>query len=611
MLKGKKSLFKRDPAPITTCAAPIVIEKFDLLQAWPIYSQRQSRQSVSQGVTLIVNFHQTAFGPGDVVPVEAILRADTPGMNVQLRAYELTVRETLIYRASPPQAPQHHHPHLLHSQQPPRRVSAAQTRSNIISDQKVPVAVQVFPGSQHKCDLGCQIPLSQTNVSVRTARHIEVNYIVQVKAVLASSAIVAVELPITITNWQRQASQDVVHRIGFSTELVGGNPPPPMPAQPVGPNQLGSGPNVNLFQATNPPLVASPGPNGANLPGPGPGPGPYSNGPRPSTAGSNVIPERISRRPTVDSHERPTVASRPATSSGRVEDIDELGYMPAHAQQPHSMPGRTPASQYGSSQSGSNAGGPGGSVGAPSEPGDQFGAPGPLNQATPRPPSSHRRPNAPQRFTIVNADEPEGSKPISAEEEKRALREKYANEDRRRTESAASRVASGAGAGGSTSPAKARPQNGSAWPSAEEEKQRLYDNARQTAFKTQQGAGYNVDLGQSGSSSAGPAVGGSSANPNGSASSPARTQAWPSAEEEKRRLYESARTAAERTQQAAFEGSVPYARDDTPVNGNESSGFASAAGFMKGGPMAGGFDEEVPYSSPLAVAPVPYAQVGI
>ncbi|CEL55833.1 hypothetical protein RSOLAG1IB_01845 [Rhizoctonia solani AG-1 IB] len=79
-LKGKKSLFKRDPAPIHTYSAPIVIEKFELLQAWPIYAQPQTRQSSAFGVTLIATFARVAFGPGDVVPVEAILRADVPGM---------------------------------------------------------------------------------------------------------------------------------------------------------------------------------------------------------------------------------------------------------------------------------------------------------------------------------------------------------------------------------------------------------------------------------------------------------------------------------------------------------------------------------------------------
>ncbi|CCO28564.1 hypothetical protein BN14_02559 [Rhizoctonia solani AG-1 IB] len=165
-LKGKKSLFKRDPAPIHTYSAPIVIEKFELLQAWPIYAQPQTRQSSAYGVTLIATFARVAFGPGDVVPVEAILRADVPGDGAILRAYELTVRETLIFRSSPPQVPPNHHSHLhLHSQQPPRRTPAAQTRSNLIADQKVPVPVQIFPGTQHKCDLGCHIPLAQTNVS--------------------------------------------------------------------------------------------------------------------------------------------------------------------------------------------------------------------------------------------------------------------------------------------------------------------------------------------------------------------------------------------------------------------------------------------------------------
>ncbi|CAE6436747.1 unnamed protein product [Rhizoctonia solani] len=561
-LKGKKSLFKRDPAPISTFSAPIVIEKFELLQAWPIYAQPQIRQSSAYGVTLVVSFARVAFGPGDVVPVEATLRADVPGDGAILRAYELTVRETLIFRASPPQLPQHNHLHL-HSQQPPKRTPAAQTRSNLIADQKVPVPVQIFPGTQHKCELGCQIPLIQTNVSVRTARHIEVNYIVQVKAVLSTGSMVSVELPITITNWQHQASLDVVRRIGYCAELTG---QPHPPAQPAG-----------LFQATNAmgANIASPiaSPNGHNMA--------HSNGPS-STAGSHSIPERVSRRSTSDNNHgtapgRNTYASPPMGSPGR-DDIDELGYLPAHTQHSQTAPGRRPG---------------GGSSSGPSEGSDTFGQPGPLNSPNPtaRPPNPNRRSNQ-GRFTIVNADEPAGAKPLSAEEEKKLLKEKYAERDRRKSgDGRRPQSAGGSGARPSTANSTNGRQNGGpAWPTAEEEKQRLYDNARMAATKTQHAAGHNVDM-MSSSSSPAPQQGQSQ---------------WLSAEDEKRRLYDNARKAAQRTQSTAFDSG---ALDQGGGSKNGGDGFAGGWAFMapktEGGSGSGG---SVPYGQDKEAAPPAQSQ---
>ncbi|CAE6417009.1 unnamed protein product, partial [Rhizoctonia solani] len=412
--------------------------------------------------------------------------------------------------------------------------------SNLIADQKVPVPVQIFPGTQHKCDLGCHIPLIQTNVSVRTARHIEVNYIVQVKAVLSTGSSVSVELPITITNWQHQASLDVVRRIGYCPELTG---QPPPPAHQVG-----------LFQATNPMghNIATPTslPNGHNIA--------HSNAPS-STAGSNSIPERVSRRSTSDNNHgtvpgRTAYGSPPISSPGR-EDIDELGYVPAPSQHSHTAPSRRPG---------------GGSSSGPSEAGDYFGQPGPLNSPNPTArPNSNRRSNAQGRLTIINADEPEGTKALSAEEEKKLLKEKHAERDRRRSNG---RPASAGGSGarpGTANSTNGRPNGTPAWPTAEEEKQKLYDNARLVANKTQQAAGHTIDTGASSSSSSPP---------------PQRNQnqsQWPTAEEEKRRLYDSARQTAAKTQSSVFEGGVPYLQEDKGgASKNGGDGFAGGWAFM-------------------------------
>ncbi|CEL55832.1 hypothetical protein RSOLAG1IB_01844 [Rhizoctonia solani AG-1 IB] len=355
---------------------------------------------------------------------------------------------------------------------------------------------------------------------------------------------VSVELPITITNWQSQASIDMVRRIGYCPELGGKSPSP----------------QVGLFQATNVMgnNIANPIPvNGQNIV--------HSNGPA-STVGSHSIPERVSRRSTSDNNNgRSTYSSPPVGSPGR-DNIDELGYIPAGSQaQSQTAPSRRPG---------------GGSSSGPSEPEDYFGQTGPLNNANPnaRPPTTNRRSNQ-SRFTIVNADEPEDAKPLSAEEEKRMLKEKYEERDRRKS----SRPASAGGSGARPSTANSthtngggRPNGTSAWPSAEEEKQRLYDNARLVASKTQQSAGHQVDLGPSPGSSSSPQP---SENPSG-----------------------------QRTQSSAFEAGAPYTQEDKGGASNGGANFAGGWAFMAPKPEGSvAYGQEQQTSSP-STQPQPQPQ---
>ncbi|KAF8753278.1 hypothetical protein RHS01_06886 [Rhizoctonia solani] len=492
-LKGKKSLFKRDPAPISTYSAPIVIEKFELLQAWPIYAQPQTRQSSAYGVTLVATFSRVAFGPGDVVPVEAVLRADVPGDGAILRAYELTVRETLIFRSSPPKF---------------RSTNILISTCTANNRPAAPPPHRLAPTSSRTKKYPFRFKSSL------------------VKAVLSTGSMVSVELPITITNWQHQASVDVVRRIGYCPELGGKSPIP--------------GPQAGLFQATNAMgnnIAIPASPNGQNIA--------HSNGPLP-------LPAHI-----VSPSDSP-----PIGSPGR-ENIDELGYIPAGSQT-HSQtaPNRRPG---------------GGSSSGPSEPEDYFGQTGPLNNnAAPgaRPQTGNRRSNQ-NRLTIVNGD-PDDTKVLSAEEEKRRLKEKYEERDRRKSGRPASAGGSGArpGTANSTHANGGGRQNGtSAWPTAEEEKQRLYDNARMVASKTQQSAGHQVDLGHSAGSSSSP-------QPSQGQSQSQSQGQWPTAEEEKRQLFENARKAAQRTQSTAFDAGVPYAQDEKGAVKKGGDNFAGGWAFM-------------------------------
>ncbi|KAF8599561.1 hypothetical protein BDV93DRAFT_609150 [Ceratobasidium sp. AG-I] len=206
LLQSKRSLFKQTSTSTISHTVPITIERYDLLQTWPVHSYIQSRRISARGVSLIAYLQCSAFGPGDIISVECIQYVDFLGV-ITAYIYELTVCETFIFRSTSPPI----------------------TCSNIISKQLSPSNEYLSPGVGLQFTLRCQIPLVHTNVSVWTAHLIEVKYVVRVKVLLGSrpTTLALAEFPVTITNWQRQASQNTMSQIGRFHELsehIGASP---------------------------------------------------------------------------------------------------------------------------------------------------------------------------------------------------------------------------------------------------------------------------------------------------------------------------------------------------------------------------------------------------
>ena len=182
-----RGFFRRDKSTIVSTASQIIIDKHELHSTWPIYSQPETRNVVQDGVTLIVQRNQTCYGPGDRIAVSATIKADNLN-TILLRGFEFTLRESTVFRAGPG---------------PANKRGAPQVKVAIIAEQKVPVNATLYGGTQHKAELSCTVPSYHTSATITAARHIDITYVLGVKALMGTGLPIAMDLPVVVSNWPK------------------------------------------------------------------------------------------------------------------------------------------------------------------------------------------------------------------------------------------------------------------------------------------------------------------------------------------------------------------------------------------------------------------------
>ncbi|KAJ6623396.1 hypothetical protein B0H10DRAFT_787600 [Mycena sp. CBHHK59/15] len=424
--KGKKGFLRKRKSVVVSTQADILIDKHELHSTWPVYCQPETRNISQEGVTLIVERNHTCYGPGDRVALFATIKSDALH-TVILRGFELTLKESTIFRAGPYTS---------------GKKSAPQVRVLTISENKFPVNATLYGGTQHRTELTCMISPDHTTTTLNAARHIDITYTLSVKALMGTGTPLIMDLPVIVSNWQRAVSAEAIRRIGPAPSLA---LLPPNPTRRVEDTQVQS-----------------------------------------QTYSGRESQPVVSRSTSANAYTMP--ASQPNGYSGTSSNlprVDEFGYAVGAT----TSYGAKPTHQPSNSRSSTDDGGVATSRGAP---------------ATGRRPGSAGERN---RFTITNAEMiPEDDSP------------------RRRPSG------SGAGGGGATTRSRA-------WPTSEEEKQRLYEEARAKVERTQ---------GIAARSSPPPAT-----NPIRAITPPqSNTQAsrWPTAEDEKLRLFNEAQAAVKKTQ---------------------------------------------------------------
>ncbi|KAL1743424.1 hypothetical protein HDZ31DRAFT_65031 [Schizophyllum fasciatum] len=457
-VQGKKGFLRRKKSVTVSEMASVIIDKHEIHSTWPVYCQPESRTMPGAGVTLVVERNRTCYGPGDRISVLATLKSDSLS-TVILRGFELALEETTIFRPG------------THGKR-----AEPITRKAVISENKFPVNATLYGGQQHMGELTCAISPNHTTTSLNAARHIDITYVLIVRALMGTGTHITMPLPIVVSNWQRNVSFEALRRIG-----------------PV--------PSLSLQQQIPQSALQAAG-----------------HQPSQSISTLDISPANNPR--TSLSNDHSAYGTAPSTA-GRVR-ADEFGYASSAAK----------AATYG--------GGSGARPPTTSRPGS---ANGPTTSSPAPPvPSSGRRPQsarsgsgAGNRFTIMNAlpseiptPEPEPEPPLPPAPAPA------------RTPSPAAQ----------TPPRKA-------WPSAEDEKAKLYSQARAQVERVQ-GKGASPPPVQG----MGPPV--QTVTPRAVSTSPKPN--WPSAEDEKAKLFESARAKVERVQGALATSPNPVTPSPPPNN---------------------------------------------
>jgi len=184
---SKRGFFRRNKSIILSSSTPITIDKHELHSTWPVFQQHESRHLAQDAVILTVDRSQNCYGPGDRVAVHATIRSDSMHTTI-LRGFEFTLKETTIFRAGP---------HVT------GKNSSPQVKINIVGEQKVPVNVTMHGGQVHRSELAVMVPQTHTTTTLTSARHIDITYVLIVKALMGTGKPLIMELPVIVSNWPR------------------------------------------------------------------------------------------------------------------------------------------------------------------------------------------------------------------------------------------------------------------------------------------------------------------------------------------------------------------------------------------------------------------------
>ncbi|KAG5635000.1 hypothetical protein H0H81_012763 [Sphagnurus paluster] len=419
-VKGKRGFFRKRKSAVVSTTSPIIIDKHELHSTWPVYCQPESRKVEQDGSTMIVHRNQTCFGPGDRLPVRVVFRSGAME-NIVLRGFEITLRETTIFRSGPGSG---------------KKSAAPQVHVVPISQEQLPVNAILPPGNELPAELGCMLPLEHTTTSLNSARHIDITYFLNVKAIISDRPPVSIDLPVVISNWPRHVSETAISRIG---------PTPTLSLLPISPTQH------TITRSENPPQrppIASTLPIARDGHGMG----------RDSNAGAyNTLPAHA--------------------NGHKLAKVDEMGGYAYSARQ-------VPQTSI--------------SAGSNHLPEDHRPRTSPTSPTSfGRRPNSAGGPSA-NRLTIINAQPDEIPEPepdtrqraggsssqgpwLSAEDEKKRLYE-AARAKVERVQGSVARVVTPPP---QAPPPQASPPRHHAWPTAEEEKLRLFNKAQAAVAKTQ------------------------------------------------------------------------------------------------------------------------------
>ena len=107
---------------------------------------------------------------------------------VVVRGFHFALKETIVFRAGPNMT---------------GKKGAPQVKVGNIVEQNVPVNAALYGGQIHKAVLAVTLPSSHTSTTLNSARHIDITYVLVVKALMGAGKPLSMDLPVIVSNWPR------------------------------------------------------------------------------------------------------------------------------------------------------------------------------------------------------------------------------------------------------------------------------------------------------------------------------------------------------------------------------------------------------------------------
>lgn len=206
-IKTKRGLLKKEEIPsVIQAVQPIVLDKHELHSTWPAYNQPDTHTGERDGLRAKLRRQRYAFAPGDKVSVKVIVSSSRVEP-AKIKSVAVTIKETVTFHGVKPSRKS-----LTSSS---TSAKPSMQRVEIISQKAKTVGKKIYKGDSNDYDLECIIPKSHPMMSISTGKHIEVSYTLRVYVDISKSPIVIDHIPMMMTTFPRQTSLGLMRKIGF------------------------------------------------------------------------------------------------------------------------------------------------------------------------------------------------------------------------------------------------------------------------------------------------------------------------------------------------------------------------------------------------------------
>ncbi|KAJ9475727.1 Arrestin_C domain-containing protein [Pseudozyma hubeiensis] len=200
-VRSKKGLLKKETtSSIIQNTHPLWLDKHELHSTWPIYSAPDDHEALQDDIRVKVMRERSCYGPGDNVGVRIILISDRVAP-IKVKSISFSIRETITFKGG--------------AKKTFSSNKAASQKTETLSSKSKSFGKKVYKGDTHTFDLACQIPRTHSLMTIQTAKHIEVSYTLRVQVETAKKPIIIDHLPLTVSNFARAASEGLMPRIGW------------------------------------------------------------------------------------------------------------------------------------------------------------------------------------------------------------------------------------------------------------------------------------------------------------------------------------------------------------------------------------------------------------